>query len=199
MKNIILIIFIGFLFTGCSMSSLEITKNKNLVLDVDSKEFILSSEVKEHKLLNYKDLFIEQYRVQNEEGKVLFYENAYTSLNYEFNHGSLFTVMYIFNDSREYEKVYESNNLIFVQLLLENKKYINVLIKSSDTQVLSYVYGFSNEEFLALVNKLNTDKTKKIELKYNAISSFSKPLTNWNANLVFFTPLITPLRMIGKF
>ena len=38
------------------------------------------------------------------------------------------------------------------------------------------------------------------KLKYEAVvfSSSSKPLTNWNDKMVYFTPLIVPLRSMGR-
>ena len=53
-------------------------------------------ELENEKLLNFKDLFVEQYKLENQKGNVLFYEDARTTLDFEFNFGALYTVMYIF-------------------------------------------------------------------------------------------------------
>ena len=108
--------------------------------------------------------------------------------------------MYIFNDVKEYEEVYRKNNLRLVQLNLKDGNHVNILIQASDTQIISYVYGFSNYEFIKLAKQLSVDSDVEIkQLKYQGLSlTLSQPpVTNWNDKLVYFTPLITPLRMMG--
>ena len=200
MKQALLFLFIGIIFIGCTTSSLKLNKKEELLFKYNSESFLLTNSVVEHQLLNYKDLFVKQYKLKDENGRVLFYEDAKTALNFEFNFGGLYTVMYIFNNAKEYEEVYRKNNLTLVQLKLKNSQYVNVLIQASDTQVISYVYGFSNYEFLKLARELAKDSDKEIkQLKYqgDSLSDSQAPLTNWNDKMVYFTPLITPLRVMG--
>jgi len=200
MRQILLFLFIGIFFIGCTTSSLKLNKKEELLFTYNAESFLLSNSITESKLLNYKDLFVEQYKLEDESGRVLFYEDARTALNFEFNFGGLYTVMYIFDDAKEYEEVYRKNNLRLVQLKLKNSQYVNVLIQASDTQVISYVYGFSNHEFLKLAKKLVKDSGEEIQqLKYQGVSlsKSQAPLTNWNDKMVYFTPLITPFRVMG--
>ena len=201
MKNIILILFVAFVFVGCSTSSLKLSKSYELVLNYSSKNILLSNKQLDSKSLNFKDLFVDIYKMQDESGRVLFYENAHTAIDFEFNFGGLYSVMYIFDDSKKYEEVYRRNNLRLVQLKLKNGEYLNVLIQASDSQVYSYVYGFSNKEFMKIAHSIKLKEDEKIqELKFKAItlnSSYSA-LSNWNDKMVFFTPLIIPLRTMGR-
>ena len=138
--------------------------------------------------------------MENQEGRILFYEEARTELNYEFNFGGLYTVMYIFDDAQKYEEVYRKNNLRMVQIELKDKTRVNVLIQASDTQIISYVYGFSNHEFIKLARELAIDSDTEVkQLTYQGITltKSQKPVTNWNDKIVYFAPLITPLRMMG--
>ncbi len=212
MKQLLLFVFIGIFFVGCTTSSLKLDKKEQLTFNYNAQSYLLSNTVVEDKFLNYKDLFVEQYKLKDESGRVLFYEDARTTLNFEFNYGGLYTVMYIFDNAKEYEEVYRKNNLRLVQLKLdpqigmpfgyksEDDKYVNVLIQASDTQIISYVYGFSNHEFLKLARELAKDSDEEIQqLKYQGVSlsESQAPLTNWNDKLVYFTPLITPLRVMS--
>jgi len=200
MKKSLLFLLISLMFIGCTHTSLKLNKNDGLVLKYNSSNFLLSNSIVEHKYLNYKDLFIEQYKLENGEGRVLFYEQAETELNFEFNFGGLYTVMYVFDNAQEYEEVYRKRNLRLVQLKLKDKKSVNVLIQASDTQEISYVYGFSNDEFLKLAAKLvdNPDEeVKLLEHEGITLKKSQKAITNWNDKLVFFTPLIRPIRMMG--
>ncbi len=200
MKKSLLFLLISLVFIGCTHSSLKLNKKKELIFKYNSSDFLLSNSIVENKYLNYKDLYVEQYKLQDRNGRVLFYEEAQTELNFEFNFGGLYTVMYVFDDVQEYEEVYRKKNLRLVQLKLKANRYVNILIQASDTQEISYVYGFSNDEFLKLATKLaeNPDKEVK-QLKYEGttLKKSQKVITNWNDKLVYFTPLIRPLRMMG--
>ena len=200
MKKVILFVLLGILFIGCTTSSLELNKKEELLFSYDTQSFLLSSSILEHNSLNYKDLFIEQYKLEDENGRVLFYEEAETELDFEFNFGGLYTVMYIFSDAREYTELYKENNLRLVQLKLKDNRSVNILIQANDTQFISYVYGFSNDEFMKLAKQLSLESNREIKrLKHQGIivSKAQEPVTNWNAQMVFFTPLITPLRVMG--
>lgn len=200
MKKIIFFLLIGVLFVGCTNSSLKLNKEEELIFNYNSEEFLLTNKIVDHKLLNYKDLFVKQYKLEGKEGRVLFYEQARTELNFEFKFGGLYTVMYIFDDAKEYEEVYQKNNLRLVQLKLKDERKVNVLIQASDTQVISYVYGFSNHEFIKLARELVRESNKEVnQLKFQGLtlSKSQESVTNWNDELVYFTPLITPVRMTG--
>jgi hypothetical protein len=201
MKKIILMILSVFLFVGCSTSSLRLESDGVLNLSYDSNIYPIGSKVLHKDLLNFKDLYVYQYKLESESGEVVFYEDARTSLNFEFNFGGLYTVLYIFDDAREYEELYQRNNLRMVQIKLKDGSYVNVIIQASDTQEYSYVYGFSNKEFMKIYETLKGKDSENKVLKYEAITfdKKTKNITNWNDKLVYFTPLITPLRIMGRF
>ncbi len=198
--KVILFLLLGVLTTGCTNSSLELNKKEELLFTYKTKNFLLSNSVSEHNFLNYKDLFVNQYKLENESGRILFYEEVSTELDYEFNFSALYTVMYIFNDAQEYEELYRKNNLRLIQLKLKNQDRVNILIQANDTQEISYVYGFSNDEFIKIAKKLSKDSNKELkQLQYQAINlnKSQEVVTNWNDYMVYFTPLITPLRVMG--
>ena len=199
MKKIVLIILSLFVLVGCSISSLSLSRTNELVLNHNDISMSIANKVLDVKSLNFKDLFVTIKKVQNSSGKTLFYEQANTELNFEFNFGGLYTVMYIFDNTQKYDEVYRENNLRFVQLNLKNGTYLNLIIQASDMQSYSFIYGFSNEDFLNIVKSLKTKDKKLVQLKYQGVifDSSSKALSNWNDTLVFFAPLITPLRDIS--
>jgi len=201
MKSIILISIFTLFFTACSTSSLKLNNSAELNLKYSNDSYLVSTNTKDKKLLNFKDLFIEQYTTTSSDSNVLHYEKIYTDTSYEFNFGGLYTVMYAFDNSRKYEVVYKRNNLNLVQIQLKNKNYINVMIEANETQEYSYIYGFTNEEFIKIAELIKLKDTKITKPKYKVItlSSSSKPLTNWNDLLIFFTPIITPLRELRSF
>lgn len=118
-------------------------------------------------------------------------------MEFEFNFNDLYTILYILDDAKSYEVVYRQNNLTLYQIKLKNKTYVNVMLEFSDTQALSYVYGFSNEEFMDIAFHLGHHN---LVLKYDGITltKDTPRLTNYNDKMVFFAPLITPFRMGGR-
>ena len=199
MKTLALFL-VSLLFIGCTHSSLKLTKKEELVFSYNSSDFLLTNSIVDKNLLNYKDLFVEQYKLENQQGRVLFYEEARTELDFEFNFSGLYTVLYIFDNAQEYEEIYRRNNLRLLQIKLKDNSGVNVLLQASDTQIISYVYGFSNDEFLQLAAKLaeNPDEeVKQAKFQGITLNKSQKPVTNWNDKLVYFAPLITPARFMG--
>lgn len=201
MKKFILLICSVLFLAGCHTSSLNLDKSNELILGYNNNSYMLSSQVLSSKFLNYKDLFINQYMLKDKNGRVLFFEDLETSVDFEFNYKELYTLLYIF-DTTKYEMFYQDENLTLLQVKLKNKKYVNVILESNDTQEISYVYGFSNEDFRKIALKLQTKKDDKLpELKENIVflNDTSKPLTKWSSDVVYLTPLITPVRYQGGF
>ena len=201
MKNFILSIFILFLFSGCSTSSLEIDKNNDLMLKYSSSDIRLTNKILDTKLLNFKDLFVTIYKLQGENNKILFYEDARTALNFEFNFGGLYSVMYIFDNSQKFYELYQRNNLRLVQIKLKDSGYLNVMIQSSSVGIYSYVYGFSNKEFIDIANRVKlkeSDVLGVLEHEGITFTHNSKAMSNWNDLMVYFTPLIIPVRELGR-
>jgi len=199
MKSFVLSLFTIFIFSGCFTSSLNLNKEKELILKYDANELLLSNEVVSSELLNFKDLYVNRYKLQDQNGRIIFYEVAKTDMSFEFNLGGLYTVMYVLGDSQKYENVYGKNNLSFVQIKLKDALYLNVIIQASDSQLYTFTYGFSNTEFLQIANTLIKNDSSKIkELKYEAItfSSTDTATTEWSDEIVFFAPLITPYRAL---
>ena len=201
MNKLILLILSVFLLSGCQTSSLSINKSQELVLEYDIDKLKLSNKVISSKSLNYKDLFVKQLVLADEKGRVLFYEDAMTELDFEFNYNELRTVLFIFGDLDEYEIVYRRNNLYFLQLLLTDKTRVNLILQASSDQAISYVYGFSNQEFIKLAKEIHIDSdadVKSLKAQGQTLEASQESLAKWNSKMVYFAPLITPLRGMGN-
>ncbi len=197
MKNIVLLFLVALLFSGCITSSLKLNTSDDLVLKYNENELILTNKILDSKFLNFKDLFVTKYKLQDKDKRILFYEDARTEINFEFNYSDINTLLLIFGDINKYEVIYERRNLRFIQLQLKDKTNVNVMYQASDTQAITYVYGFSNHEFIKKAKEISGDDEvdiKKLKLQGQTFTPSSEPLTNWNDKMVFFAPLITPLR-----
>lgn len=201
MRSFVLSLLVIFSFSGCFTSSLGLNQKKELVLKYDTSEMLLSSTIVNSELLNFKDLYISRYKLQDKNGRTLFYEVAKTDMKFEFNYGGLYTVMYVFDNSQKYESVYEKNNLYLAQIELKDASYLNVIIQTSNSQTYTFAYGFSNIEFLKITNSLMQKESLQIkELKHEAITfaPSDKPISSWSDEIVFFVPLITPYRALNS-
>jgi hypothetical protein len=189
------LLFILF-FASCSVSSLKLTDNGDIFLNYSDDSCKISLNTQKREFLNFKDLFIQRFKTKSVSGTVLFAEHIYTDSSYEFNFGGLSTVMYAFDDSRKYEEVYIRNNLKLVQIQLKDKRYVNVMIQANQVQAYSFIYGFTNDEFFKIAKKIKTKDGVVIKPRFDVVTlrNDSKALTNWNDLLIFFTPLIVPLR-----
>lgn len=201
MRSFILTLLALFTFSGCFTSSLSMNSKKELVFNYNTNEMLLSSRVISSELLNFKDLYVNRYKLEDENGRTIFYEVAKTTMSYEFNYGGLYTTMYIFDDSKKYESVYEKNNLSLVQIELKDASYLNLIIQASSSHIYTFAYGFSNAEFLQIANRvIENDSLKLKELKHDAITfTPSDPAkSNWSDEVVFFAPLIIPNRALNS-
>lgn len=196
MKNIIIMILITLSFSACSNVSLNINVGGQFSLNHNNKNIIIGNNIEENEFLNFKDLYVRQYTFLSKDGNKLFAESVETDDLFEFNFSKLYTIMYIFSDSKKYEKIYTRRNIQLVQVKLNNNTYVNVLAQGNNTQNYLFVYGFSNEEFLAIADeiKLKGEEISKPKFKAVVFNEESTSQTKWNDLLVFFTPLITPLQ-----
>lgn len=199
MKNSILPLIFALFFTGCSAPFLNFDKNSSLSLEDKSHSISLSKDMKEGKYVNFQDISIERYHSMNENNHKLFYEYVETSLDYELNFDDLYTVLYAF-DSEKYEPVYQDVNMQFYQINIKKRGYINMIVYSNDTQYTSYIYGYSNDEFLKILNSfVKKDDKTNIKLKFEALTfdKDAKTLTSWDYIKIYLTPLIIPVRYKG--
>ncbi|MDQ7044566.1 MAG: hypothetical protein Q9M32_01440 [Sulfurimonas sp.] len=196
MKNIIIMLLIALAFNACNTSSLSLSETGDVKLHYNDETRIIAHDVTKENILSFSDLYIHQYKLIGKDGNVLFGEYAETDLMFQFSKSELDTLMYIFDDSSAYEMVYKVNNLQFVQIQLKDKTYVNVLIQANNPQDYYSVYGFSNESFMEIAMHVRVKDTKVVAPKFKAIifNQDSRPQTNWNDKLVYFTPLIEPVR-----
>ena len=189
-------ILIALTFNGCYTSSLGLSKTGDVELNFNDDMCIIAHNAEKKNVLNFSDMFVNQYKFIGTDGNTLFGEYAETDLMFQFSKSELSTLMYVFDESGQYELVYRRNNLQLVQIQLKDKSYVNAMIQANNPQDYYFVYGFSNETFMRIANTVKVKDTVVTPPKFEAITftQDSAAQTNWNDTLVYFTPLIEPLR-----
>ncbi len=198
MKTYILFI-IGLVFlSGCATSSLKVSDTNELILQHDTKVTMLGTKVltREHEW--YRNLDIYKSKVQNSKG-ILLYEDVIADINWEFKFGSVTTIKYIF-DAYKSDVIYMNSSLLLLQLRVNKTQYVNMLVEKSGTQELSYVYGFSNKEFLQLAKNIipeNNIFPSKFVHEGIVFSSEIKHLSTWSVKMLLLQPLLQPVMRRG--
>ena len=185
MKKFILTIFFLLFLSACSESSLSIDSNDRLILINNDKEHRISERSISSELLRYPNFEVKRSKLVNSFDRVLFFEQIITEHDYELKYNALDSLKYGFKVSKS-NTVYKEGNLLFVQLQLKNDKYINLIVESSITTELSYIYGFTNREFIEILEALDIKKYSK-NLKF--VESISAYKTEWNRVELLLHPL----------
>jgi len=192
--RVYLLILVLFL-SGCVSSSLQIKPSNKLVLQHDSVEYSLANKVTKKSLTHFLNLDVSRYELEDSSQERLFLEELVCDIEYEFKYGSVKTISDIFDVSK-YHTLYYSGGLLLMQLEVEPKKYVNVLAETSSTQNMSYVYGFSDSEFKALIKSLGVKvDSSKIKKAYGVKES----LSSWNQGHLILFPLVKPMFRRGPF
>lgn len=193
MKKIRLLIFlsIALVFSGCVVNSLEINNKKLLSLTVDEKSQILSTETLSKKYDFYTSLDIYKYVLKNED-KILFYEDVTVNDNYALSYSLLNTIKFVFA-TKNLHVVAKNKDVTFAQLELDNKVFVNIIISYNYSQNFSYVYGYSNYDFMKIVNATVEEKqTINRPLKQGiTLLQESMPLSKWSTQMLIIQPLIS--------
>jgi hypothetical protein len=189
------LLLIALFFVGCTPSSLKLTYSDELLLQHNLVKYNFATKVQKRELTHFLNLDVVRYELQNKSQEGLYFEEVTSDINYEFKYGSIKTISDIFDVSR-YHTLYYSGGLLLIQLEVEPKKYVNLLAETSSTQEMSYVYGFSNSEFRALIKSLGVDvDSSKLKKGYRVKES----LSFWNQGHLILFPLVKPMFRRGMF
>ncbi|MFT5662598.1 MAG: hypothetical protein ACI9TV_003255, partial [Sulfurimonas sp.] len=190
--------FIIFAFSGCSTSSLIVLQNNTLHLKHQKMNKIIGLKVLQQDTQWYNNIDIEQYKVQGAVS-TLFYEHIYTDINWEFKYGVISTLKYIF-DATKATVLYKDSAISCIQLQISNTKHINILTESSSFDMMSYTYGFSDDEFVNLVASIQKDKvavTLNKDTTALRLDKSLKYLSTWSVNMLLVQPLLKPVARRG--
>ena len=198
MKIFLFGVFISLLFSACTSSSLVVSPGNELVLGYEAKKIHIAKGIVEKKSQWFKNIDIEQYKFQGTQG-TLFYEHLYTDINWEFKYGAITTLKYIF-DGTKANILYKDSAISCMQLQISKTQHINILTESSSFDMMSYVYGFSDKEFLQLVSSMQKDETVVVlnqHTKAVKLENSLKHLSKWSVRMLLLQPLLKPVARRG--
>lgn len=182
MKHLLLILG-AFLFAGCSPASL-VYKNDTISLQVSGKVLDLSGKTIYNSQQNLGRISIWQYLFKDQNNEILVYEYARIQTGYKFKYNYQYILTHVF-DAKEVQLIKDENGLGFFTIELKEGRRLNAVVKTGTKKSLTMLYGFSEENFKALVSasalKIQKPKETKTE---EAIKS------EWNMKLILFGTLL---------
>lgn len=199
-KNIKLLALLTFIFmiNACGTPSLLQYDNSSLNLQIADKRIqVPSTQVKSTKE-NFKILFLEQKLLRLDDGSLVMYEEAETDMQYMFDPTTTRTISVVF-DAAKVVKVYEKDFIYAYQIVLKDRRVLNIIVSQGFDQELQMVYGMSSKQFLTALNRLGANIStlaylNTIELKNESVPLISK----WTTSKVNFYPLVVPMRRLAR-
>ena len=181
------------LLSACSVSTLVLNDNQEVVLNYDEKSIEAKGKsLKENELI-FSTIAIKQNVLQFKDQSLLVFESTNVDVLYMYNFATQRSIELIF-DARKIKTVYRRNNLYFFQITLKNDKVLNALVQQSDDQTLSIIYGFSAAQFSKILSQvegseklLATLQTENIEILNDASTAV---WSQWGTKLIAIDSLI---------
>lgn len=180
------------LLTGCATSTLKLGIDDTLTLTYDKEKLSAHGITLDSKSDQYPELQLRQSIIKLDDDTLLVYEEVVVDLLYQFQYGTPQSIEMIF-DAEKSKLIYQRNNLYFLQLLLKNGKYLNVVCQQSSLQSLTQLYGFSNKLMEKIINTVS-EKEQVLKFQKDVISfeHFKRSyFSTWSAKLIAIDGLIT--------
>lgn len=161
-----------FLFEACSNSGLTMEQKNRLVISNDETFIRVKTPYVETKRINLGPLYVDQYIIASDDTRCVVYEDIRTAGGYRFNYAYKRSVDLIFNAASVDElKRYGDLTLYRLTLRDENSSKLNLLALTTSKKSLKLLYGFDDDESVALEKSLDKNNTV---LYYELSSSTDK-------------------------
>lgn len=193
MKKFLLSLSLLVLFVGCGTNNIVLKKDSGLIFNFADKSSILSSKIVESKSLRLSTIDIQQHKLQDDNNRILFYEEIATDDDYSFRYTPLRNIEYIFN-AKKSTVIYDNNTILLAQIELPQGEHINVMSQSNNMENFSYVYGFSNYEFKKIAREITKDSDKRLpslRKQGMGVRVDDMPLTRWSETKLIVKPFTT--------
>jgi len=185
------------LLTGCATPNLSYN-NEQLNLQVKNEHLQIHGTQLKQERENFSTLFLTQDLLRLDDGSLVMYEYAETDIQYQFDPTTTRSLGIIF-DARSVNKVYENSFLFAYQVVLQDNRVLNMIVSQAYDQELIMLYGMSTSKLNAMLRDLDSDASLAYYKNSIDLSLERNPLmSRWTTYKVHITPLVVPLRRIGR-
>lgn len=178
------------IFTGCTTPSTLTYDKSKLTLKVENRHLQVHGSVVKSNTENFGILYLDQKLLRLDDGSLVMYEYGETDMSYEFANTTQYTIDNVFDVVQSIE-VFEQSLFFAYQLVLSDRRILNVVVSQGYDQEITMVYGMSSEKLDKMIHKL--DPLAKPVPYRNAINVAYEPnplLSRWTTYKVNFIPLV---------
>jgi hypothetical protein len=182
MKHLLLL-FAASLFLGCSSTSLLYQK-ETITLQLAERAVNLSGKTIYSSQQNLGRISIRKHIFEDKYNERIVYEYARLQTGYTFKYNYQYILRHVF-DAKQVQLIKDDNGLGFFTVKLKDGHTLNTIVKTGTKKSLTMLYGFSEENFKALIAERALTIQKRKETKAaEAIKS------QWNVKLIIYGTLL---------
>ncbi len=182
MKHLLLLLCVS-LFLGCSTSAL-LYQHDTVSLKIADRTVDLSGRTIYSAQKNLGQISIRQHLFKDQNNETLVYEYARLQTGYRFKYNYQYVLDNIF-DAKQVQRIKDENGLGFFTIELKNGHRLNAVVKTGTKKSLTMLYGFSEENFTALI----ANKTLKRQ-ESKDVKAEDKIKSRWDMKLILFGTLL---------
>jgi len=182
MKHLLLLLAAS-LFLGCSSTTL-LYQQDEITLQMTDRPIHLSGKTLYSTQQNLGRISIQQHLFEDQYNERVVYEYARLQTGYTFKYNYQYILNHVF-DAKQVKLIKDKNGLGFFTITLKNGHALNAAVKTGTKKSLTILYGFSEENFQAMISGKELTRQKPKENKAEeAIKS------QWNQKLILFGVLL---------
>ncbi len=187
------------LLNACGTPSLLQYNNSSLNLQVEDKRIQVPSTVVKSTRENFSSFFLEQKLLRLDDGSLVMFEDGETDMQYTFEPTTTRTISVVF-DAAKVVRIYEKDFIFAYQLVLKDRRVLNLIVSQGFDQEIQMVYGMSTTQFVKALNRLGANISGVPYLNTIELKNEADPIiSDWTTWKVSFYPLVVPIRLRGRF
>ncbi len=171
-----LFVLLSIFFLGCTAPTLHYQHN-TITLTNQYSTYIFQGKTIHIAQQNLSDISIKQYLFTDTFNENLVYEYARIKTGYRFKYTYRYILQQVF-DARDVEQVRDEDGLGFFRITLKDKSKLNLIAVTGTKKSLTILYGFSDENFQAIIDNKVLNKQEPTVETDQIIKS------RWNVKLI---------------
>lgn len=182
MKHLLLLLTAS-LFLGCSSTSLRYQK-ETITLQAADRAVNLSGKTIYSSQQNLGRISIRKHIFEDKYNERIVYEYARLQTGYTFKYNYQYILRHVF-DAKQVQLVEDKNGLGFFSIKLKDGHTLNTIVKTDTKRSLTMLYGFSEENFKALISE-----RALVMQKPKATKTEEDIKSRWNVKLIIYGTLL---------
>lgn len=176
MKHLLLLLPL-FIFVACTSTFLHYQSNL-ITLQNQNSSLTFNGNTLDSFQQNLSQVSIRKHVFQDEMNEKLVYEYARLASGYKFKYNYRYILRHVF-DARNVEVIKDENGLGFFTITQKDNNKFNAIVMTGTKKSLTMLYGFSEDNFKALMDGNALQRQKQKEVKSTELIR-----SRWNMKLI---------------